>query len=87
MSAGRCLSLADLFSIYGVFLWPAKDKPRYTQGFAATTAFVFVAGILAQVIKYMTKKYPIERIDAEGNLAATRARQAEKAEKVHHEEI
>jgi hypothetical protein len=79
-------ALGNSASIYGVFLWPAKDKPRYTQGFAATTAFVFVAGILAQVIKYLTNKYPIQRIDAEANLATARAKQANEKTQ-HHEEL
>ena len=50
-------------SIYGVFLWPKTDAPRYIPGFSATTVFLFAIGILAQVMQYLHNKYPNEELD------------------------
>ena len=33
-------SLGNSASIYGVFLWPSQDAPRYIPGFTATTVWV-----------------------------------------------
>ncbi|KAF8237297.1 MFS general substrate transporter [Tricholoma matsutake] len=50
--------LGNSASIYGSFLWPSTTGPRYAQGFATTTAFVFVLGILAQINKFLLRRYP-----------------------------
>ena len=45
-----CIALingvGNLASIYGSFFWPAKDGPRYTKGFAITTALMGVSGLV-----------------------------------------
>ncbi|KAJ6618005.1 major facilitator superfamily domain-containing protein [Mycena sp. CBHHK59/15] len=51
-------SLGNSASIYGSFLWPSKTGPRYIQGFAVTTVFVFLLAILAQLNKVLLKKFP-----------------------------
>ncbi|TYJ55252.1 hypothetical protein B9479_004082 [Cryptococcus floricola] len=58
-------ALGNSASIYGVFLWPSTDKPRYIPGFSATTIFVFLMGVLAQVMVFLLKKYPQEVVDPE----------------------
>lgn len=63
-------ALGNSASIYGVFLWPKTDAPRYTAGFAATTVFVALAGIFAQVMRYLNDKYPSEQIDSDAAVAA-----------------
>ncbi|KAF9018374.1 MFS general substrate transporter [Hymenopellis radicata] len=57
--------LGNSASIYGSFLWPSTDAPRYVQGFATTTAFVLALCIMAQVFKFLMKKYPAEGLNAE----------------------
>ncbi|KAK7446295.1 hypothetical protein VKT23_014501 [Stygiomarasmius scandens] len=51
-------ALGNSASIYGSFLWPTRTGPRFVQGFACTTAFVFVLAILAQVLKLLLRLYP-----------------------------
>ncbi|KAJ7695351.1 major facilitator superfamily domain-containing protein [Mycena rosella] len=51
-------ALGNSASIYGSFLWPSTTGPRYVQGFAVTTAFVFMLAVMAQVNKVLLKKYP-----------------------------
>ena len=63
-------ALGNSASIYGVFLWPKTDAPRYIPGFSATTIFVFGVGVLAQVMAFLIKKYPSEVIDAEAVVRA-----------------
>lgn len=63
-------ALGNSASIYGVFLWPKTDAPRYIPGFSATTLFVFGVGVLAQVMAFLLKKYPSETIDAEAVVRA-----------------
>ncbi|OWZ36514.1 nicotinamide mononucleotide permease [Cryptococcus neoformans AD2-60a] len=58
-------ALGNSASIYGVFLWPASDKPRYIPGFSATTVFMALIVVLAQIMFWLVKKYPIEAPDAE----------------------
>ncbi|ODN99557.1 nicotinamide mononucleotide permease [Cryptococcus wingfieldii CBS 7118] len=57
-------ALGNSASIYGVFLWPSTDKPRYIPGFSATTIFVFLMGVLAQVMVFLLKS-PQEVVDPE----------------------
>jgi hypothetical protein len=51
-------TVANLSSIYGAYLWPANDAPRYVMGLATTSAFCFACAISAIVGKYLTAKYP-----------------------------
>lgn len=56
-------ALGNSASIYGVFLWPARDAPRYVPGFVATTLFMALIAVLAQGMGYLVKKYPIDAPD------------------------
>ncbi|KIV78622.1 hypothetical protein PV11_06256 [Exophiala sideris] len=55
----------NLASVYGSFIWPAEDAPRYITGFAVMTAFMFIAGSTAFVIKRIWDDKGLERIDYE----------------------
>jgi hypothetical protein len=50
-------------SIYGVFLWPSTDAPRYIPGFAATTIFMFLIGVVALTMQFLIKRYPTEGLN------------------------
>ncbi|KAL5513452.1 hypothetical protein ACEPAH_3851 [Sanghuangporus vaninii] len=56
-------SLGNSASIYGSFLWPSKDAPRYVPGFSTTIAFLGLLAISAQVFRYYTIKYPYVALD------------------------
>lgn len=53
----------NLASVYGSFIWPAQDAPRYIMGFAIMTAFMFIAGAVAMLIKAIWDDKGLERID------------------------
>ncbi|OAG40889.1 hypothetical protein AYO21_04966 [Fonsecaea monophora] len=53
----------NLASVYGSFIWPAEDAPRYIMGFAVMTSFMFIAGAVAFVIKKIWDDKGLERID------------------------
>ena len=55
--------VGNLASVYGSFIWPAEDAPRYITGFAVMTAFMFIAGLTAFVIKNIWDDEGLERID------------------------
>ncbi|KAJ7471892.1 major facilitator superfamily domain-containing protein [Mycena latifolia] len=69
-------ALGNSASIYGSFLWPSTTGPRFVQGFAVTTVFVFLLALLAQVNKVLLKKYPSVGLN-DHNMPA---------EKAYHEE-
>ena len=71
-------ALGNMASIYGVFLWPKSDAPRYIPGFSATTVFIALIGILAQVMRILHKRHPPKAFDASAavNAEVERERQA-----------
>lgn len=50
--------MANLSSIYGAYLWPAIDAPRYKMGLATTAAFCFACAMGAILGRYVFLKYP-----------------------------
>ncbi|CAK9780471.1 MFS general substrate transporter [Cutaneotrichosporon oleaginosum] len=48
----------NLASIYGAFLWPAADAPRYFTGWGCTLAFVFTMSVVAFTSRMLFKKHP-----------------------------
>lgn len=48
----------NLASIYGSFLWPAADAPRYFTGWGCTLAFVFTMSVVAFVGRTLFKRHP-----------------------------
>ena len=75
-------ALGNSASIYGVFLWPATDAPRYIPGFAATTVWMALIAVLAQVMAYLFKKYPIEAPNPDQAVADEIAKQRAKGVEV-----
>ncbi|KAL1668322.1 major facilitator superfamily domain-containing protein [Schizophyllum commune] len=73
-------ALGNSASIYGSFLWPSTTGPRYIQGFATTTAFVFALAVLAQINKFLVHRYPGESLAA--SEAADARNTSEKVEEV-----
>lgn len=72
-------ALGNTASIYGVFLWPSTDAPRYVPGFSATTSWMGAISIIALIGGYLFKKYPSENApDANEVLAAEIRRQQER---------
>jgi hypothetical protein len=51
-------TVANLSSIYGAYLWPANDAPRYVMGLSTTSAMCFACSISALAALYFTAKYP-----------------------------
>lgn len=49
--------------MYGSFIWPSQDAPRYIVGFAVMTVFMFVAGSTALLIKRIWDDKGLARID------------------------
>lgn len=72
------LATGNLASVYGSFIWPATDAPKYITGFAVMVVFMFVAGATAAVIKVVWDDKGLERIDY---AAVEREQQREKEEK------
>ena len=42
----------NLASVYGSFLWPATDAPKYPTGFGVTTALLGIAAITSGLLKW-----------------------------------
>ena len=61
--SGANLSPGNLASVYGSFIWPSQDAPRYIVGFAVMTTFMFVAGSIALLIKLVWDDKGLGRID------------------------
>ncbi|WWC98506.1 hypothetical protein V866_005397 [Kwoniella sp. B9012] len=58
-------ALGNSASIYGVFLWPKTDAPRYIPGFSATTVFMALIAVGAIIMQFLIKKYPADQLDGE----------------------
>ncbi|KAJ5602033.1 hypothetical protein N7510_011567 [Penicillium lagena] len=80
VAIGLVNALGNTASIYGVFLWPDKDAPRYIPGFSATTIWMGGICIIALVAGYFFKKHPIEAPEPEDVIAAEIRRQRERGQ-------
>ncbi|EJD00008.1 MFS general substrate transporter [Fomitiporia mediterranea MF3/22] len=72
-------SLGNSASIYGSFLWPSKDAPRYVPGFSSTTVFLVLLAVSAQIFRYFTIKHPYVSLNARIGRSATATPDTEKA--------
>lgn len=54
-------ALGNGASIYGSWLWPKDDLPRYTMGFAVTTAWMGALCVCTVGFAFLFKKYPSVR--------------------------
>ncbi|KAK9375589.1 major facilitator superfamily domain-containing protein [Lipomyces chichibuensis] len=78
VAIGLVNALGNTASIYGVFLWPSKDAPRYIPGFSATTIWMGCICIVAVIAGYLFKKNPLEIPDADEVVAAEIGRQRQR---------
>jgi hypothetical protein len=46
--------LGNLASVYGSYIWAAKDAPLYRTGWGVTAAFIFAGGITTGALRYLT---------------------------------
>jgi len=60
VSIGVVNALANLSSVYGSYIWPANDAPRYIAGFVTSTMLQFGSLCFAIVAMYLLRKYPYE---------------------------
>ncbi|KAL3477329.1 major facilitator superfamily domain-containing protein [Aspergillus californicus] len=56
-------AIGNASSIYSTWLWPDKDAPKYTAGFATTTCWLGVLCFSAAVFAWLFEKFPAERAD------------------------
>lgn len=56
-------SIGNASSIYGSWLWPDKDAPKYIPGFATTTSWLGLLCVLSLVFAWLFKRYPIQKLD------------------------
>ena len=49
-------ALGNMSSIYGVFLWPASDAPRYVPGFSATTIWMALIAVIAPLMELQFRR-------------------------------
>ncbi|KAI5926451.1 MFS transporter [Camillea tinctor] len=75
-------AIGNSSSIYGSFLWPDRDSPHYTPGFAVTTSWMGILATGASVFAYFFAKYPLKAPNANdvvaSELRAQRERQGKK---------
>ena len=50
-------------SIYGSFLWPSRDSPRYLIGFGTTTAWMGMLSVGTVLFAFLFKKFPAKKLD------------------------
>ncbi|KAJ5698769.1 hypothetical protein N7462_000774 [Penicillium macrosclerotiorum] len=80
VAIGLVNALGNTASIYGVFLWPDRDAPRYIPGFSATTVWMGAICIIAIIAGYLFKTHPIEAPEPEEVVAAEIRRQRERGQ-------
>lgn len=47
---------AQIASIYGPYLWPDSDGPRFAIGFSASAAFSFMSLVLCWLMRVLLKR-------------------------------
>ena len=47
---------AQIGQIYGPYLWPKSDGPRYLMGFSASAAFSLLSLLLCWVMRFVLKR-------------------------------
>ena len=72
-------SIGNASSIYSTWLWPKKDAPKYTPGFATTTTWLGVLCVLTMVFAYLFQRYPVRKL-AQEDVMASELRQRREAE-------
>ncbi|KAF2646049.1 nicotinamide mononucleotide permease [Massarina eburnea CBS 473.64] len=73
-------SIGNASSIYGSWLWPDTDAPRYIMGFVVTTSWMGCLSLGAAICAYFVHKYPHMAADADDVVAAELRKQREERE-------
>jgi MFS family permease len=73
-------SIGNASSIYGSWLWPKKDAPRYVPGFATTTSWLGLLFVLTLTFAYLFKKFPVQQLEHEDVMASELKTQREAQE-------
>ena len=47
---------AQIASIYGPFLWPNSDSPRFVIGFSASAAFSLLSLLVSYFMRFLLKR-------------------------------
>ena len=50
--------MGSISSIYGSYLWPSRDAPKYIKGFATVSAFLGTDIILALTLPIIARRLP-----------------------------
>lgn len=56
-------ALGNGASIYGSFLWPDSDAPRFLPGFGTTSAWMGMLCVGAMCFAFLFNRYPSEKVD------------------------
>lgn len=76
--------IGNASSIYGSFLWPDSDRPRYLTGFGTTTAWMGALSVFTVIFAFLFKKFPQERPEHDAVMAAQlKAERDEQHRKTH----
>ncbi|KAJ0120925.1 vitamin h [Diaporthe amygdali] len=75
-------ALGNGSSIYGSFLWPDKDSPRFTPGFATTTAWMGALAVGTVVSAWLFKRYPSQAQNHEAVMASQLRAEREQQQKI-----
>lgn len=62
--------IGNASSIYGSFLWPDNDRPRYLTGFGTTTAWMGALSVCTVIFAFLFKKFPQETPEHDAVMAA-----------------
>ncbi|VUC29948.1 unnamed protein product [Clonostachys rosea] len=62
--------VGSISSIYGGYLWPSADAPKYTKGFATVSTFIGIGVILAIILPFLIRLLPKTSTKAEREIAA-----------------
>lgn len=60
--------MGSISSIYGSYLWPSKDAPKYTKGFATVSVFLGFDVILVLAMPFIFRVLPKTPTKAEREL-------------------
>lgn len=52
-------TLANLSGIYGAYLWPSHDAPKYLMGFGVISGLCFVGAAIYTAGHILIRKYPL----------------------------
>ena len=54
-------AMGNLAQIYGAYLFPSKDAPKYLMGFGVISGLCFTGILSYLALQFLLKRYPIRR--------------------------